>query len=417
MWIILRLLIGISVLILVEFYFIRRISQSLLCFFPDFVNTKFKIIKRIFLICSNLYPVILIVVFVYASITGVFITQPQNIFYDYLLVYPFWILFLLMIQTSLYFIVIDLITITFYPVYKRNKDKIFSFKSKLVLAIAVFFLVYAPIRIIYDYNSVSIRIIEYKKADFPAVLENFKIAFISDIQADRYTNEARLINYMNNVNSVNPDLILIAGDIITTGPDHIKTGAKTLGMLKSKYGTYTCIGDHDNWAYRDDYSKSIKEITSALKENKIEMFDNTKKIINVGSAQIEVTFITNTYVESVNEELLDSISSAPTGDLNIFLTHQPKPNLIESAHKNNYDLFLTGHTHGGQITFLFPFVHLSPTMFETEYIRGDFWFDNLSSSGDKASMLMVVTRGLGMSLAPIRYNSTPEVTLIVLKNK
>jgi predicted MPP superfamily phosphohydrolase len=46
-------------------------------------------------------------------------------------------------------------------------------------------------------------------------------------------------------------------------------------------------------------------------------------------------------------------------------------------------------------------------MIETNYIRGDFWF------GD---MLMIVTRGLGMSLAPIRYNSTPEITLITLQN-
>ena len=71
--------------------------------------------------------------------------------------------------------------------------------------------------------------------------------------------------------------------------------------------------------------------------------------------------------------------------------------------------------HGGQITFVFPFIQLTPTMFETKYTRGDFWFVN----PDKAvsSMLLVVTRGLGMSLAPIRYNSTPEVTLITLKRK
>lgn len=415
MWIILRLLIGVSVLILVEFYFIRRLSQSLKNLFPNFYNKNIKIIKRIFLVWVNLYPVILIIVFVYASITDIFITQPQNIFYDYLLVYPFWILFLLMIQTSLYFGVIDLITLILYRIFKRNKAKIFSFYSKLVLAIALFFLVYAPLRIIYDYNSVSIRIVEYKKADLPAVLENFKIAFVSDIQADRYTNEARLIKFINNVNSVNPDLILIAGDIITTGSDYIQTGAKTLGMLNSKYGIYSCIGDHDNWAYRNDYSKSIMEITSALKENKIEMLNNTKKTINIDSAQIQITFVTNTYVQSVQVELLDSLSSAPAGDLNIFLTHQPKPDLIEAAAKNNYDLFLAGHTHGGQITFLFPFIHLSPTMFETKYIRGDFWFPARPAGGGE--MLMVVTRGLGMSLAPIRYNSTPEVTLIVLKKK
>jgi predicted MPP superfamily phosphohydrolase len=47
-------------------------------------------------------------------------------------------------------------------------------------------------------------------------------------------------------------------------------------------------------------------------------------------------------------------------------------------------------------------------MLETSYIRGDFWFNN---------MLMIVSRGLGMSLAPVRYNSTPEITLINLAKK
>ena len=75
--------------------------------------------------------------------------------------------------------------------------------------------------------------------------------------------------------------------------------------------------------------------------------------------------------------------------------------------KNHFDLYLCVHTHGGQLSLVFPFIQLSPTLIETKYIQGDFWF------GD---MLMVVTRGLGMSLAPIRYNSTPEITLITLKS-
>jgi hypothetical protein len=113
-------------------------------------------------------------------------------------------------------------------------------------------------------------------------------------------------------------------------------------------------------------------------------------------------------VETIAENILDSLSSNNNGSFKIFLTHQPQEYLIESAHKNNFNLFLAGHTHGGQVTLVFPFIQLTPTMFETKYIRGDFWFDG---------MLMIINRGLGMSLAPLRYNSTPEITLITLKNK
>ena len=179
-------------------------------------------------------------------------------------------------------------------------------------------------------------------------------------------------------------------------------------MIKSRYGVYSCVGDHDNWAWREDGQEEASDtITNALEKQKVEMIDNGKKIIRVKDSEIGVTFVTNTYAKAINNEKLDSLTNGNMNfDLKIFLVHQPRQRLVDQAIKFNYDLFLAGHTHGGQITFLFPFKNLSPTLFETKYVRGDFHFGN---------MLMVVTRGLGMSLVPIRYNSTPEVTVIVLR--
>jgi len=270
-----------------------------------------------------------------------------------------------------------------------------------------FFVFYIPVRVIYDYNNVSVRTVEFKKEGLPDALENFKIVFISDIQADHYTDEGRLKNFINIVNSLNPDLILIAGDLITTGSKYINLSGKEVGKLKALYGVYSCVGDHDNWAYRNDYARSVDEVINSLLRNNVEMIDNGKRTINVYGAEIEIAFITNTYVGKVRDKTLDSLVSNHTGDFNIFLTHQPRPNLIGAAQKNNFDLYLCGHTHGGQISFVFPFVQLTPTIIETKYVRGDFYF---------GEMLMIVTRGLGMSLAPVRYNSTPEVTLITLQN-
>jgi len=276
-----------------------------------------------------------------------------------------------------------------------------------ILLLISFFLVYIPARVAYDYNEVSVREVEFNKKDLPQSLVNFKIVFISDIQADHYTDEGRLENFINIVNSLNPDLILIAGDLITTGPDYIDISAKQVGRLKAYYGVYSCIGDHDNWAYRNDTRRSINEITYALLKSNVEMIDNGERYINVDSSSIGITFVTNTYVETVQPKILDTLSSSNGGDLKIFLTHQPRKHLIWAARKNDFDLYLAGHTHGGQVSFLFPFVQLTPTLFETKYIQGDFWFDD---------MLMIVTRGLGMSIAPLRYNSTPEVTILELKN-
>jgi uncharacterized protein len=274
--------------------------------------------------------------------------------------------------------------------------------------VIIFFIIYVPVRVIYDYHSIDIREVEFVKENLPDDLEGFRITFISDLQADRHTNERRLSNYIDAVNSTNPDLVLIAGDVITSTPDYIETAAKFIGKIKSKYGVYSCVGDHDNWAYRRDTRRSIREISEALTKYNVEMVDNDVRNLEINSARIGITFITNTYVETISNELLTKISNENHKDFKIFLTHQPQKFLIKNARENGYDLFLAGHTHGGQITFLFPFIKLSPTLIETKYVKGDFYFDD---------MLAIINGGLGMSISPVRYNSTPEVVLITLKGK
>ena len=203
-------------------------------------------------------------------------------------------------------------------------------------------------------------------------------------------------------------MVLIAGDVITSTPDYIETAAKYIGKIKSKYGTYSCIGDHDNWAYRQDYVRSLGEIKKSLNDFNVEMPDNELRFIQFDSSRIGISFVTNTYVSEISETSLQNLSSSNKAEFKIFLTHQPQEFLINSAVKNNYDLFLAGHTHGGQITLVFPFIQLTPTLVETRFIKGDFYFND---------MLAIVCGGLGMSLAPVRYNSTPEIVLITLRNK
>ncbi len=407
MWIILRLLIGITLLLAVELYFVKKTNLSVRNLFPKFYEKKYPVIRRIFLIWLNLYPVVLIGIFIYFAISGEYVSSPDNKIIDYLLIYPFWSFFILMTQVGLYFLIIDFLKLLLFPYYKKHRDSFLRFQSIVVLVLVGFFIIYIPTRVIYDYNAVSVRTVEYQKQNLPETLNNFKIAFISDIQADHYTDEGRLSNFIGMINELEPDLVLIAGDLITTGPKYIGLSAKEVGKIKAKYGVYSCVGDHDNWAYRNDYKKSITEIKNSLMHNNVEMIDNGKRMINVDGAEIGITFVTNTYVSKVDNDILDTLSSNCTGDLKIFLTHQPRPYLIEAAQKNHFDLYLCGHTHGGQLSLVFPFIQLTPTMIETNYIQGDFWFDD---------MLMIVTRGLGMSLAPIRYNSTPEITLITLQN-
>jgi uncharacterized protein len=408
MWIILRILIAVVILFLLQLYFYKKVLIASRFLFPALPVRKIKTILYLFLFLLNLYPLLLIINSVYAVITGQSILFPQNTFMDYFVIFPFWLILLIISQTIVVFLLVDLIKIILYPFYKKYKPKIISYQAKLFLVMIIFFIIYVPVRVIYDYHSIDIREVEFVKENLPDDLEGFRITFISDLQADRHTNERRLSNYIDAVNSTNPDLVLIAGDVITSTPDYIETAAKFIGKIKSKYGVYSCVGDHDNWAYRRDTRRSIREISEALTKYNVEMVDNDVRNLEINSARIGITFITNTYVETISNELLTKISNENHKDFKIFLTHQPQKFLIKNARENGYDLFLAGHTHGGQITFLFPFIKLSPTLIETKYVKGDFYFDD---------MLAIINGGLGMSISPVRYNSTPEVVLITLKGK
>lgn len=408
MWIILRVVIAVVFLVIIQLYFSKKVKFFVKSLFPEIPDKKRKLVLYLFLLLLNIYPVVLVLNSVYAAITNQSVSFPRNDFVDYFVLYPFWITLIIIVQSLLLFLVIDIIKLFLYPFYKKYKARITPLLAKLFFVFVIFCIVYVPARVIYDYNSVDIRTVDFFRDDLPENLEGFKVVAISDIQADRYTDESRLMNYINAVNSTSPDLVLIAGDVITSTPDYIRTAARYIGKINSKYGVYSCVGDHDNWAYRRDTPRSIREITDALNNYNVVMVDNDVRSIEIGDSKIGITFITNTYVETISNEVLTKISNSNHNQFKIFLTHQPQEFLLKSAKENDYDLFLAGHTHGGQITFLFPFIRLSPTLIESKYVKGDFYFDD---------MLAIVSGGLGMSLAPIRYNSTPEVVLITLKGK
>lgn len=406
----LRLVIVALISFVIQLYFIAGITGSLKTAFPGINRKRLKIIVWSVLIYANLYLIIALFYLIYNQFSASrAVFPPPFKSFDYIIQFPFWIYILIVVQSILFYAIIDIFRFIAVLFSKNLNSKLKFHFAAARLIIVLFFIIYVPIRTYYDYSTVSTRVVEYNKEGLPERLHNFKIVLIADVQADRYTDETRLNRYIEAVNNINPDLVLIAGDVITSTPDYIDVAAEQLGKIQSKHGVFSCVGDHDNWAYRQDTERSLREIKAALISQNVRMIDNEKIILPVDSTRIGVTFITNTYVERIEKEIIDSLTNHADGeDLRIFLTHQPREFLIEQARDSNYDLFFAGHTHGGQLTFFFPFINLTPTLIETRYVKGDFRF------GD---MLAIVNRGLGMSLAPIRYNSSPEVTVIVLTGR
>ncbi len=408
-WII-KLILFVSLMLLAELYFFKRVFHSIKLLFSHSPILKFKLLRIILLLIINFVPVAYLLTWFLKLLGGPEIDLPaKSTFFDTFFYYPFWISIVIVLQSAVLFLLVDLFRLILLPFKKIDKAKLKRIRAKIILGIAVIATIYAPIRIWYDMTQVSVRVTTYESKAVTKDLNNLKIGLISDIQADWYNSNERITNYIDKLNQTNPDIVFITGDLITHDKDSIPIAAKLVGKIKSKYGVYACVGDHDNWAYNRDIMKSRHEVIKNLDRFGVKMIDNNNIIMKIGDSNIGMTFITDTYSDRISNKELDYLTNnLDSVNLKILVTHQPNGRMKKAAVKEKYNIMVAGHTHGGQITILFPFINLTPTLLETKYVKGDFWFNDL---------LMVVNRGLGMSLAPIRYNSTPEVTVIILRRK
>lgn len=406
----LRTLLFILTILTIQLYFANWFRKSLI--------SKNKIKEDSFLSKNLFYCILLFDLFPLSgfaiSIYNIFVPEeviklPKSFIVDYLIRFPSWMVNVWIVQIVLIFFPVHLIVTLLKKVKLNFIDDVYKFLPKLFFYLVIFFLAYLPLRIYYESKNIEVVERTYFIDSTKIDLNNFKIAFISDIQADRFNNEKRVKNYINKVNEINPDIVLAGGDFVSGDSEYIPIVAKLVGGLKSNYGVYSCIGDHDFYAFEKQYWKSLARVKEELSKYNVHMIDNGNLILNINNAKVKITFLSNTYVKDFDESIFDSLANSHKNvDFKILVTHQPSKEIIEESKKYNYNLYLAGHTHGGQVNFLFPFTYLSPVMFETKYIRGDYWFDGL---------LMVVNRGLGMSSMPFRYHSIPEISLIVLKSK
>ncbi|MEJ2507283.1 MAG: hypothetical protein P8Y81_13570, partial [Ignavibacteriaceae bacterium] len=123
------LIVVLIILSLLELYFFKKIKHSLSALFPSKGLKVYKVIKIILLITINLYPALLLIAWTYTNISGNRIPTPENFFYDYLILYPFWFSFLLLLQNVIYFFLIDIIKLLILPLYKKNRVRLLSIQA------------------------------------------------------------------------------------------------------------------------------------------------------------------------------------------------------------------------------------------------------------------------------------------------
>ncbi len=179
---------------------------------------------------------------------------------------------------------------------------------------------------------------------------NLRIIMFSDFHLGTTFDSEGLKKYINEVKKQNPDILFITGDFVDDGTlreDMVKA-CRLIGSIKTKYGIYFSYGNHDEGYYNTrDFTE--EDLEREMEKNNITILkDEIKEIDNLSI----IGRLDTMYERKPIKNLADSIKDKKSKYI-IVLDHEPNDYNNES--KEDIDLVLSGHTHGGQ---LFPITHL-----------------------------------------------------------
>lgn len=313
--------------------------------------------------------------------------------------YWFWFGFAASYQLLTWIIILDLIKVGVQFWSKLDRKKINRIYAKVVWITVLVVFVYSGIKMYLNTTEVETQRVELSIEDLPKALQGFRIIHISDIQGDQYTGREEIAAYIDKVNALNPDMVVFTGDLISYGTDYIEMSAEELSKVNASFGTYAVVGDHDYWA-------DLSNVEPALESRGIPLLRDENRVIQIGDASVLLTGITQVYSKRAKpEEVRQLTSDTVKVAAKILAAHQVSEHILNEAKKNNYNLYLAGHTHGGQVRVPLFGMTFSASEMETEYVSGTYRRDDL---------LLNVNNGLGFTLAPVRYNAPPEITVIEL---
>lgn len=365
-----------AIYISISYYISLRIWQSLKNFIP-------KLSKIIFFIPFTFIVAAYIIGRAGNAYLPPFTTKALSIIGSYWM--AFFVYFLII------FPIIDIIRFIekkahFLPI-KLKENKMLSNLEKLsgiilVTVIIVFGVINARIPRIthYDIN------ISKSAGD----LKKLHAVMVSDIHLGTIIDNYRLNKLVETVNSLHPDVILLAGDMIdeNIAPFVDQKMSDTFLKLSPKLGTYAVLGNHEY------FGRDINDVISELERSGVKLLrDETIKVNNsfyiVGRDDISSKNFNGAYRKNLSELLAQTDNSLPI----IALDHQPKN--LDEAEKAGVDLQLSGHTHAGQI---FPGRFITKQIFEVDwgYLR-------------KGNFQEIVSSGFGTWGPPVRTGTISEI--------
>lgn len=290
------------------------------------------------------------------------------------------------------------------------KSRLTSKKKKrfytIILPICIVLILSFFAWIIWANKALELNAYTIQSKQIPSSFDGFRIAQLSDLHIEKTEKANEKLLAM--VREATPDIIVITGDMIDCHRTNVESALRFAEKAVEIAPCYYIAGNHESLIteeYLQLKSGLIERGITVLEDEKIELERNgeTISLIGVEDPGFSVHYLTGDCAQ-VMEDKLQSLDIEESV-YNILLSHRPE--LFDLYVQYGADLVFTGHAHGGQ--FRLPLIGglYAPNQgIFPEYDSG------LYTSGNTN---MLVSRGIGNSSFPLRFNNRPEVILVELK--
>lgn len=249
-------------------------------------------------------------------------------------------------------------------------------------------------------------------ADLPAPLVGLKLVQLSDTHLGPRIPASFLRDAVAQTLALAPDIVLLTGDYVHNGPQWVEPAAKLFAPLVAPGRVVVgVLGNHDWWA-------GGQRVTDALTRVGVRMLDNTRCFYDPRSRSLvgdsttphgECLCISG--VGDLKEDHVDfraALAGVPDSMPRLMLAHRPDTAELPELHAPcppRIDLMLCGHTHGGQVRLPILGTPMVPSRYGSKYAAG-------LVQGPACRVL--ISRGVGMSIVPVRFGVPPEIVEITL---
>lgn len=280
-------------------------------------------------------------------------------------------------------------------------------KKKIVRIVVIAFFLALVIWTVWGNTALELNWYTVSSDRVPDAFDGYRIAHVSDLHNTEMGKENEKLLTM--LREAAPDMIAITGDLVDCRRTDIEVALQFTTAAMEIAPCYYVTGNHE--ARISEYDELKERLTKqgviVLEDASVELELSGEKMVVIGVN--DPAFPTDDLYgdsESVMKKKLQALSGN-IEEFTILLSHRPE--LFESYADSNIDLVLSGHAHGGQ--FRLPFVGglMVPNQgFFPEYDAGLF---------TEGMTTMFVSRGIGNSAFPFRFNNRPEVILVELERE